>query len=272
MIEKAPLPAPSFFDGLAIAIRLGRKGAAGQYLLGQVKHQEGWWYYFPVALAVKTTIPLLLLLGVAAAAFFARGRASRKDGSLCCALGAAAIVLVPMMGNLNGGVRHVLAIYPFLAILASSVFRDLAGRSWWKSPLPVIGCLLVVLHGVASLVAHPDHLAYFNEIARGREHRVLGDSNLDWGQDLARLGRYLEANGIEKIYLRYFGTTSPEVVGIRNFERLEPMDRPRGWVAASVTLLQGSYRLPGRPGFEWLLEFTPREKIGKSIWLYYFEE
>lgn len=81
--------------------------------------------------------------------------------------------------------------------------------------------------------------------------RMAGDSNLDWGQGLARLGRYLEANGIEKVYLRCFGTTSPEVAGIRNFHRLEPMDRPRGWVAVSVTILQGRYRLPGQAGFDW---------------------
>jgi hypothetical protein len=33
------------------------------YLLGQVS-DRGWWYYFPVALALKTTIPLLLLTAV----------------------------------------------------------------------------------------------------------------------------------------------------------------------------------------------------------------
>jgi hypothetical protein len=127
--------------------------------------------------------------------------------------------------------------------------------------------LLVCWHGVESLRAHPDYLPYFNQIARGDEHNILGDSNLDWGQDLRRLARYVEENGIENLSLSYFGTASPEAVGLEDFRRFGPRDRPRGWVAVSVTNLQGIYQ----PRPAWLDAYEPRARVGKSIWLYFIE-
>ena len=55
-------PAPALFEGLG---ELAAKNRAGHksYLLGEVR-TTGWWYFFPVALAVKTPLPFLLLTGV----------------------------------------------------------------------------------------------------------------------------------------------------------------------------------------------------------------
>ena len=107
-------------------------------------------------------------------------------------------------------------------------------------------------------------------MSRRYSDRLLGDSNLDWGQDLARLGRYVERQGIENISLGCFGPTSPEVVGIKSYRRLNPNERPRGWVAVSVLHLQGIYRDPSGGDFSWLRDHAPHVKIGKSIWLYRF--
>ncbi len=113
-------------------------------------------------------------------------------------------------------------------------------------------------------------MAYFNESARGKEHEFLGDSNLDWGQDLARLGEYVQQHKIKDISLSYFGPTAPEVVGIESYRTLNPRERPQGWVAVSVLHLQGIYRDPRGDDFSWLASHVPRAKIGKSIWVYRF--
>ena len=55
---------------------------------------------------------------------------------------------------------------------------------------------LAAWHAAESLVAHPYYLAYFNQLARGHEDRVLADSNLDWGQDLALPGRLMVGHGL----------------------------------------------------------------------------
>ena len=40
-------------------------------------------------------------------------------------------------------------------------------------------------------------------------HQRLGDSDLDWGQDLKGLKRWMDSNELNHIYLCYFGTADP---------------------------------------------------------------
>ena len=269
---RTSLPAPAFFDGLAVVADHAREGHPGHFLLGEVKHREGWWYYFPVVLAVKTTLPFLGLLVLAAWVFCARGGPGRK-GSVYVAIAAAVVLLFSMAGNLNIGVRHILPIYAFFAVLASSLFARVKGGFANQRALVVVALVLVAGHVATSLGAHPDYIPYFNEAVRGPKHRILGDSNLDWGQDVARLGRHLEANGIEGVIHYYcFGMTRPEAVGIDNYRVYDFSRPPKGWLAVSLTAMQGIYREPGQPSLEWLWDVTPRAKIGETILLYYFED
>lgn len=270
------LPMQSFFAGIFLVFRHFFEGHAayqisyGQFLLGEVEWDGGWWYYFPVALAVKTTLPFLALSLLALVSLWRGRREAVRDGSLFVVWAIVSILLVAMSGNLNIGVRHVLPMYPLMAILASSVFSLKKGGFLPSRLRMTLAGLLLAGHAAASLGAHPDYLAYFNETARGKEHEFLGDSNLDWGQDLARLGRYVQQHEIKNISLSYFGPTSPEVVGINSYQRLNTKDRPQGWVAVSVLHLQGIYRDPSGDDFSWLAGHTPYAKIGKSIWVYRF--
>ena len=63
---------------------------------------------------------------------------------------------------------------------------------------------------VASVRAHPDYIAYFNELARGRPELVRVDSDLDWGQNFDRLARRLRTRGIKKVSLGMFGNVIHE--------------------------------------------------------------
>jgi 4-amino-4-deoxy-L-arabinose transferase-like glycosyltransferase len=54
------VPAPEFFKGLSKLFGL-TEGRDNGYLFGET-YRGGRWYFFPVAIAVKTPIPLLLLL------------------------------------------------------------------------------------------------------------------------------------------------------------------------------------------------------------------
>ncbi len=79
------------------------------YLLGNYS-MEGWWYYFPVALFLKTPLPLLLLL----AAGILR-RPSRKT-AIYVIVPLVLLLAVAMRGRINIGLRHILTIYPFIFI------------------------------------------------------------------------------------------------------------------------------------------------------------
>jgi 4-amino-4-deoxy-L-arabinose transferase-like glycosyltransferase len=243
----------AYLEGAVGVWRHAQRGHPG-FLMGEWR-QHGWWYYFPVALGLKSTVPMLALAMGAVCLLGAR-RQWRLAGP---AAGAAAILAAAMSSSVNIGVRHVLPLFPFLAVVGSAAVAQ-GGRRWVRA----LAILALLWHAGESLAAHPDYLAYFNQLARGREQELLGDSNLDWGQDLARLARYLERHRIEQIHLNYFGTTSPAALGIRHVTEFGPADRPRGWVAISLGRLQA-----GGADYAWLGAHQPYARIGKSILLYH---
>src|SRR5262249_26306570 len=97
------LPAPDFFDGIQVVLNHNAGGHAS-YLLGQTSN-FGWWYYFPVALAVKTPLAFLALLVLGLTLRWQKRRPLAYLLPVAFALG---VLLPSMAGNINIGVRHVL--------------------------------------------------------------------------------------------------------------------------------------------------------------------
>ena len=136
---------------------------------------------------------------------------------------------------------------------------------------------------LGTLRIHPHYLAYFNELAGGPDGgwRYLVDSNLDWGQDLPGLRRYLEAHGIQEIYLSWFGSAYPEHYGI-SYRALpgyphnqgppekfafNPYAPAPGVYAISATNLQGVV-FADHDLFAWFRARQPEAKIGHSMFIY----
>jgi hypothetical protein len=244
------LPAPEFFAGLA---HLGEHSMFGHpsYFLGSIRPQ-GVWYFFPVVIALKTPIAFLILSGLGV---------RKASAPLLCA---AAIIAVAMASRINLGVRHVLPIYPLLAIAGGIALVEL----WQRRR--VIAIVLAAWVGASSLVAHPDYIAYFNELAGRHPEWIVVDSDLDWGQDLPAVRDTVASRGIDRLWISYFGTTDLTRYPLGAPARmLPPRTRVRGWIAISKTMLKGVY---GRPDdYAWLEQETPVQEIGKSMLLYRVE-
>jgi hypothetical protein len=267
-LARAPLfPAPAFFEGLG---ELAAKNRAGHksYLLGEVR-TTGWWYFFPVALGVKTPIGFLLLwvAGVVVAACAPPG--TRRRRLLEPVVIAGALLLVCLPSRITIGLRHVLPIYPFLAITAGIGLARL-GRTRRAFPGgPALATALLGWHLASSAVAHPDYLAYFNEIGGDHPERILVDSDLDNGQDLDRLADTLRARRIPQVWLAYAGSATVAEHGLPPVRWLEPGQRATGWVAASLYSIKlGSLGRPGYDDFAWLEGYRPVARVGRSILLY----
>ncbi len=254
LVENHTMPAPKLWQGMIDVLTHNEHGHLS-YLLGELS-PAGWWHYFLVAVGVKTTLPMLLLVLVALGLWAARG--GRPRGLLYPVLALAVILLVSMSGRLNIGIRHVLAVYPLFAIVAGAMLAQVRG-GWLRA-----AGVLVVWHAAESVAAHPDYLAYFNQIARGREERFLADSNLDWGQDLVRLAEYVERQGIPSVQLSYFGVTSPAKMHLPH-TALDWHHPKAGWVAISVNHLVG---IGTGDHARFFRERPPDGRAGKSIFVY----
>jgi hypothetical protein len=248
------------------------------FLLGQYS-EGGFWYYFPAAFALKAPIALLLLLALA----LPLARRTAKDPRAEWLLWAPMVLfwLLSMSRSINIGLRHLLPALPFMIVAASRVAAAAFPSGGGRRVLPAVVLVLGAAQVVSTLRAWPSYLAYFNELAGGARaaSRYLVDSNLDWGQDLPGLRRWMEATGVPRVKLAYFGTADVKYYGVAadrlpGYQPPPPSATvhevvPGDLVAVSATLLRGVYvDPPVLPLMERLRARPPVAVIGGSIFLY----
>ena len=214
-----PIPAPFYWQQLYNTFFriVDLQGARYDFFWGEANN-TGWWYYFPVALALKTPLPLLLL-GATGLALAVRRDGWRRTSVLWVL--PLLFLALGLSGVLTIGYRHILPIVPILILSAGYTAQAIDWRAWWGSNkrrlAPIALILLVGWHIGGSLRRFPHQEAFFNELAGDWYNwsNLLVDSNLDWGQDLPALRDKMDELGIATVNLAYFGKAVPEVYGVR---------------------------------------------------------
>ena len=175
--------------------------SAGHYasLLGMYS-QTGWWYYFPVAFALKTTLPFLLL-SLAALAWSAYEFFRHKDSRFAWLIVPFVVYTIfVLFSHIDIGVRYYLPAYPFLFIASAALLDRLiklrrAGRAGM-----LIAMMLLAWIGIEAVRAWPNHISYMNQLASRAPHWwYLSDSNVEWGDDLKATAAYLHARGENRV-------------------------------------------------------------------------
>ena len=261
------VPAPDLWSGIREVAEHNAQGHP-TYLLGQTS-RSGWWYFFPVAIAVKTPIPFLILAGAGVWLALRNRRGSPAWIPLAFVAG---ILAVAMSSHINIGLRHILPIYMGFSVLGAVAVT----RARWKWTAAAVAVLLLWL-AVSSIASHPDYLAYFNEAAGSQPEKFLIDSDLDWGQDVTRLGRRLQALGAREVTFiagdEYDFASHPGFEGIKVHQSMSRALPNAGWNAVALRSLKmarlGLYDTLPQVTL-WPDLVPPRERIGKSILLWYF--
>lgn len=199
------------------------------FLNGQYS-ASGWWYFFPYCLLVKTPLTLFGILGLAAVAYFGSRNENEKNKLVSnydyypLVLSFAIYWLIAITSSINIGHRHILPTYPAMFIFAgiTSVWFKQRTQETNNKAMRAILVGLLILHGISTVAAWPNYIAYFNPIVGSKNaHERLLDSSLDWGQDLPALAKWVhqhndqrESHERQKIYLAYFGSASSPYYGI----------------------------------------------------------
>lgn len=286
-------PMPTFWAGVEQIAGFAGRGRGSAFLLGDFS-DTGFLAYFPVAFLTKTPVAVLLLLPVAVVLLLRDAHSRIK--ALFLLVPTLLYFLLSMFSALNIGYRHLLLITPFIMLLISGLVRHQSkpfdglpatSRDGQRRIYPYLyyGLILTVL--VSDLLIHPHYLSFFNWPAGGPQHgyNILVDSNIDWGQDLLRLKRWLDEQGVSSVNLAWFGSADPGYYDIPYrplpglgrdeffrlwwdvpFNRLNPEP---GIYAISVTNL---WELPLRQEekgvFAWFRDREPDARIGYSILVY----
>jgi hypothetical protein len=272
-------------EGLPFAAPIPTYVTSWQSVMGHVErgHQaffwgdlsgDGWWYYFPVAFLIKTPITTLTLLMVALGVVIVRRDLWYTAAFLL--LPVAALFGAAMISRLNIGYRHILPTLPFLMVLSGTAVILL--RRWsFTRVLLILGLVWYVISG---LQQNPHYLAYFNEAVGGTSqgYKFLGDSNLDWGQDLKLLAETMADQGGEWT-VSYAGVSDPVYYGIVDHVLIDfesagvtfaNANPPAGRYAISANHLHGL--VPDADIYDWFRRRPPSFTLGGSVLVYDVEE
>lgn len=210
-----------FFKGLFMITGHAIDGHPS-FLLGQFS-KTGWWYYFPVALILKTPTPFLILFGITAANIKKLLR-NNFYLNICLLVAIFGFLAVAMFSKTNIGVRHLMPIFPFMIIFVSQLAT--ISKSTWVKILVVI---LILWQIISVSFNFKNQIAYFNDFIGSKNgYKYLSDSNFDWGQNLIEIKKYIEKNNIKNYFIQYFweSTNEREYCGLGgerltdfNFER-----------------------------------------------------
>ena len=262
-LSKVPIPPPTYYYGLARTINDTGQHLHPLYFLGRLS-TRGWWYYYPVLALIKLPLALWALLILRLACRKLLPPADRLANLALLALILGLLVFFMVLNEKNIGIRHLLPILPLLYVYLAPVW------SWAVKHRPWRWLVLALLawFGASSLAVYPDYLVYFNELAGGPEAglkiSVVGE---DWGQDVAGLGRWMKANGVEEVFYTPYGSADPRAYGV-NYQRIPCEPSAPGIYALHI--VEKLRPLEDRPAdcYQWLDKFQPIAKIGHTIWIY----
>lgn len=197
---------------------------------------------------------------------------------------------VSWQGGFNHHHRYVLMIYPPMFALAAYIaspvgvkllrFRiPFAGAKKRSIAVP-LAVTLVTLSAISSLRVHPYYTSYFNTLSGGPENgwRLLGFSNIDWGQDILEVDQWLKEHPDRRpvvMDLDYFGmngnlfdittTLPPQLPKDASIDQVrESIDQTQWWIISVKRL----YNRPGHDGLEYLQQIDPVERIAYAYHVY----
>jgi hypothetical protein len=167
-------------------------------------------------------------------------------------------------GGIHIGFRHFLPAYvPVLMLCARCAAVQ------WK-PARWIAWAGVAATAVHVALWHPDYVSYVN-FPRDKPYLAISDSNVDWGQSLKQVRRWLDEHpqGGRPVSIGYFGNMENRSVrhylpGVRQLGEDEPAPKG-GLLIISPVWVAGAY---GQEQYAFLRGRTPDAVIGHSMLVY----
>jgi 4-amino-4-deoxy-L-arabinose transferase-like glycosyltransferase len=280
IVSQIPLPLPSqYILGLDFTVFADQDEMHPNWYFGKLyTNGERFWGYYPAILAFKMPIPLLI--GMIAWLFWGGIKFIKSPETTEQFL----FLLIPFLCFLffysficqsQLGLRLILPILPFafcgISLVTVSLFKTAPAPHRLRPGVVAVCTVLTGWFLFSSIYIFPNYLSYFNELAGGptKGSAYFADANLDWGQDLKGLKKYMDERGIEKIHLVYYGPNGQPELDYYGIQPLAPNAFPDAPWAISATWRYYAHLEPFKS--EVPFDFKKREPdhwVGYSIMLF----
>ena len=279
-ITEVPIPGATFYQAIYTHSQDssgGKDTGRISFLHGEWK-EGGWWYFYFVAFLIKEAIPILIFW-LASFVFFkwTKHKEWKTELSLLTPV-IIWIFIFSFITRIDTGFRHMLLVFPFLFVFSSKLIT-LKIKEKYTTITKIIFYALCIWLIIITFITFPFYTSYFNEFIGGSEngYRWLSSDNIDGGQDMMHIKRYMDEHNLTSIKLEYLGVEKPEYRNV-SYEPLT-CEPTTGIIIISASSLQGAsydnqYRDngPDMECFSWLWERKPDEYIGYSILVYNITE
>jgi len=249
---RVPIPYP-VLQGLDMMVQTNASGLTwgNIYLLGDLRKItdpdfHGFKSYYLVVWFFKEAIPIQILFVWGLISVFShRRKGFLLNEGLLLATAGVLVVWTSLTSKAQVGMRHILPALAIEIVIAAVPFTNFAEASRRKKT--TLAVLLIWL-GLSTFSYYPHMIPYMNEwlFDRRLSYRIVADSNIDWGQNMGVVQKFLKAN--------------PDVV-------LDP-DLP-----VSRRVLLSADRLVGvapkdKPPLTWALHLKPTAHVGYAHFLF----
>ena len=247
------------------------------YLRGEFRRQ-GWYHYYLYAMLVKVPLGtwLIFCLAVFLSLWFGVSPIGWRNELVLGLPLVGYLAFVSLETGFNHHLRYVLAVFPFFFIWMSRVASPVFWR--WRAVKALVAAGLCWV-AVSDVRVAPHFLSYFNELAGGPENgaKHLLDSNIDWGQDLIFLKKWLDEHPEARpMHVAYFGLFEPKIIypEMLSAKDVPCQNAPRpGWYAISVNEMHG-YAVAGiqtgpRTTYTYFQRLTPVGRAGYSMYIFH---
>ena len=239
------------------------------FILGR-SYPHGVWFYYPVLLALKSSLAFLALLALGLGLAVARKRGSRAENRTISNgyeihwrvlwVSLTVFVAVFMLSRLDLSIRHFTIPLTLLILLLAPLPR-MARRMRVTAALTAAlaaGCL------VTAVRAYPNYMPYVNVFRMGHAaYELMNDSNVDWNQALPEARRFAERHGQQSVGLDEYGMDDPAAffpqARIWDCQVPAPSDAAQ-WAVVSANMILDGHNCV------WLMQYPHEALAGGSMY------
>jgi len=258
------------FNNLIYVLYQSSQGHRYPTFLNGQHSWTGFWQYYLFVFTAKASIPLIVCL-VGSTILIFTDRKARKPLVFLLLPVFIYIFLITAFNKAQIGIRHAIFIFPFIMVPAAVLINSIKEKIGGKLAI-IVAILLIISQGITAVKTFPDYISFTNGLLFKPQNAYMhmSDSNLDWGQNVKKLIKYLKNKGSPQIKTCMYYQNSLVSNGYKNYTVVTGEMINESLKGILVVDVQKYNLFPG--SLKWLKEnHKPDKIIGNSILIYHLK-